>query len=84
MKEEKTQGINTETTTKESQNTNKTTKETELLDLRAGYVQHTSPHQNPPVLTGNYKQNLDTGTSTKQSGLGCSSDMKIKSFKHEA
>jgi hypothetical protein len=43
MKEEKTQGINTETTTKESQNTNKTTKETELLDLRAGYFQHTSP-----------------------------------------
>ena len=40
MKEEKTQGINTETTTKESQNTNKTTKETELLDLRAGYCQH--------------------------------------------
>jgi hypothetical protein len=36
MKGEKTQGI-TETATKDSYNTNKTTKETELLDLRAGY-----------------------------------------------
>jgi hypothetical protein len=42
MKEEKTQGINTETTTKESHNNNKTTEETELLDLRAGYNQDTS------------------------------------------
>jgi len=42
MKEEKTQGIDTETTTKESHNTNKTTDKTELLDLRAGYCQHTS------------------------------------------
>jgi hypothetical protein len=49
MKEEKTQGIDTETTTKERHNTNKTTKETELLDLRAGYNQHTSLYQNPPV-----------------------------------
>ena len=47
MKEENTQGINTETTTKENHNTNKTTKETELLDLRAGYVQHTSPNTKP-------------------------------------
>jgi hypothetical protein len=42
MKEEKTQGIDTETTTKDRCNTNRTTKETELLDLRAGYNQHTS------------------------------------------
>jgi hypothetical protein len=42
MEEEKTQGIDTETTTKDRHNTNKTNKETELLDLRAGYVQHTS------------------------------------------
>jgi hypothetical protein len=46
MKEENTEGIDAETTTKESYNTNKTTKETKLLDLRAGFVQHTSPHQN--------------------------------------
>jgi len=39
----RTQGIDTETTTKDRYNTNKTTKETELLDLRAGYRQHTSP-----------------------------------------
>ena len=44
MNEEKTQGIDTETTTKDRHNTNKTTEETELLDLRAGYVQHTSPN----------------------------------------
>jgi hypothetical protein len=43
MKKEKTQGIDTETTTKDRYNTKETTKETELLDLRAGYVQHTSP-----------------------------------------
>jgi len=43
MKEEKTQGIHTETTTKDSYDTNKKAKETELLDLRAGYFQHTSP-----------------------------------------
>jgi hypothetical protein len=45
MKEEKTQGIHTETTTKDSYDTNKKAKETELLDLRAGYCQHTSPHK---------------------------------------
>ena len=44
MKEEiKTQGIDTETTTKDRCNTRKKTEETALLDLRAGYVQHTSP-----------------------------------------
>jgi hypothetical protein len=43
MKEEKTQGISTETTTDDRCNTNKKSKETELLDLRAGYSQHTSP-----------------------------------------
>jgi hypothetical protein len=41
--ETKTQGIKTETTTKDIPNTTKTTSKTELLDLRAGYVQHTSP-----------------------------------------
>jgi hypothetical protein len=46
MKEEKTQGIDTETAIKDRHNTTKTTKETELLDLRAGYVQHTSPTLN--------------------------------------
>ena len=44
MKEEKTQGISPEKTRKDSYNTNKKAKETELLDLRAGYVQHTSPN----------------------------------------
>jgi len=48
MKEEKTQGIDTETTTKDSYNTNEKAKETELLDLRAGYSQHTSPTRKPP------------------------------------
>ena len=43
MKNKKTQGITTETTSKDSYNNNKKTKETELLDLRAGYGQHTSP-----------------------------------------
>ena len=42
MKEEKTQGIDTETTAKERYNTNKKPIETELLDLGAGYDQHTS------------------------------------------
>jgi hypothetical protein len=46
MKEEKTQGISTETKSKDSYNTNKKTNETELLDLRAGYFQHTSPTLN--------------------------------------
>ena len=50
MKDEKTQGINTETTTKDSYNNNKKTKETELLDLRAGYGQHTSPQINKKPL----------------------------------
>jgi hypothetical protein len=36
MKEEKTQGIDTETTIKDRYNTNKTTDYEELLDLRAG------------------------------------------------
>jgi len=40
MKEENTQGIETETTTKDSYNTNKKTNETELLDLRAGLPKH--------------------------------------------
>jgi hypothetical protein len=44
MKKEKTQGISTETKTKDSHNTNKRTKKSELLDLRAGYCQHTSPN----------------------------------------
>ena len=44
MKEEKTQGIDTETATEDRYNTDRTTKETELLDLRAGYFQHTSPN----------------------------------------
>jgi hypothetical protein len=52
MKEENTQGIDAETTTKDRYTTNKTVKETKLLDLRAGYVQHTSPHQNLPVPNG--------------------------------
>jgi hypothetical protein len=43
MKEEKTQGIDTEKPIKDRYNTNKTTDYEELLDLRAGYVQHTSP-----------------------------------------
>jgi hypothetical protein len=43
MKEEKTQGIDTETTTKDRLNTTETASKTELLDLRAGYDQHTSP-----------------------------------------
>ena len=38
----KTQGIKTEATTKEIPNTTKTTNKTELLDLRAGYDQHSS------------------------------------------
>jgi hypothetical protein len=46
MKEEKTQGIDTETTTKDRLNTTETASKTELLDLRAGYVQHTSPTLN--------------------------------------
>jgi hypothetical protein len=46
MKEEKTQDISTETTTKDRDSTNKKTNETELLDLRAGYCQHTSPQNN--------------------------------------
>ena len=36
MKEEKTQGIDTEKTTKDRTNTNKKPIDTELLDLRAG------------------------------------------------
>jgi hypothetical protein len=48
MNEEKTQGIDTKTTTKDGLTTTKTTSKTELLDLRAGYVQHTSPQQLPP------------------------------------
>ena len=67
MKEENTQGINTETTTKENHNTNKTTKETELLDLRAGYVQHTSTHQNPPSLCGTIPQFIMSETSNGRS-----------------
>jgi len=47
MKEEKTQGIDTETTAKDRHNTGKKAKEAELLDLRAGYCQHTSPNQVP-------------------------------------
>ena len=43
MKEEKTQGINTETKAKDSCSTTKKSNKTELLDLRAGYGQHTSP-----------------------------------------
>jgi hypothetical protein len=43
MKEEKTQGISTETTTKDEYNTNKTTDNKKLLDLRAGYNQDASP-----------------------------------------
>ena len=43
MNEEKTQGIDAKTTAKDRYNTSKKAKETELLDLRAGYVQHTSP-----------------------------------------
>jgi hypothetical protein len=43
MKKEKTQGISTEITKKDRYNTNKKADETELLDLRAGYFQHTSP-----------------------------------------
>lgn len=43
MKEEKTQGINTETKAKDNYSTTKRTNKTELLDLRAGYGQHTSP-----------------------------------------
>jgi hypothetical protein len=42
IEEIKTQGIDTGTTTKDRFNTNKKTEETDLLDLRAGYVQHTS------------------------------------------
>jgi hypothetical protein len=41
--ETKTQGIKTETTTKDIPNSTKTASNSELLDLRAGYVQHTSP-----------------------------------------
>jgi hypothetical protein len=51
MKEEKTQGINTETTTKDSHNTTKKTSETELLDLRAGYNQDTGNCLERPVGT---------------------------------
>jgi hypothetical protein len=40
MKEEKTQGISPEKTRKDSYNTNKKAKETELLDLRAGLPKH--------------------------------------------
>ena len=37
MKKEKTQGINTETTAKDSYNSNKNTSKTELVDLKAGH-----------------------------------------------
>jgi hypothetical protein len=43
MKEENTQGINTETAVKDRLSATKTASKTELLDLRAGYSQHTSP-----------------------------------------
>jgi hypothetical protein len=43
MNEEETQGIDKETATKDRLNTAETASKTELLDLRAGYVQHTSP-----------------------------------------
>ena len=38
MKEENTQGIATETITKDRYNTNKTSDNKKLLDLRAGYT----------------------------------------------
>jgi hypothetical protein len=31
-------------------------KEEKVCDLKAGYVQHTSPHQNPPSLNGTIPQ----------------------------
>jgi hypothetical protein len=67
MKEEETQGISTETTTKDSYNTNKTTENKKLLDLRAGYVQHTSTHQNPPSLCGTIPQFIMSETSNGRS-----------------
>ena len=44
MKEEKTQGISPEKTRKDSYNTNKKAKETELFDLRAGLRPTHQPH----------------------------------------
>ena len=57
MNEEKTQGIDAKTTAKDRYNTRKKAKETELLDLRAGYGQHTSPTLNSKYLK-NIKHNL--------------------------
>jgi hypothetical protein len=45
MKKGKTQGIGIETKTKDGDSNNTNTSETELLDLRAGFVQHTSPYK---------------------------------------
>ena len=43
MNEEKTQGIDAKTTAKDRYNTSKKAKETELLDLRAGYTNTPAP-----------------------------------------
>jgi len=43
MNEERALGISTEAKAKDGDSNNKNTRETELLDLRAGYNQNTSP-----------------------------------------
>ena len=43
MKEETTHGIDAETPTKDRLTATEIASKTELLDLRAGYCQHTSP-----------------------------------------
>ena len=70
MKEEKTQGINTETTATDSHNTNKKTKETELLDLRAGYFQHTSPLQPNTARILNVLIHISLGEAVERTSKG--------------